>query len=75
MENLEFSDRRAILVTHDDARLAQVSGVPLRHEQPCDGPIYLVIRHNATDESLLGAATKFGVPMRDMAECRAHQAR
>ena len=75
MENLEFSDRRVILVTHDDARLAQVSSVPLRHEQACDGPIYLVIRHNATDESLLGTATRFGVPMRDMAEFRAHQAR
>lgn len=75
MAETDFSDRGVILTTLDDDRLAQVSDAPFRHEQSCDGPTYLVMRSNATDESLTNAAVRFGVPMCDLTEFRTHQAR
>ena len=71
----DFSDRRVILTTYDDDRLAQVSDNSIRYEQSCDGPTYLVIRKNAADESLTKAAARFGVAIRDLIEFREHQAR
>lgn len=71
----DFSDHRVILATFDDDSLAQVSDAPFRHEQSAYGPTYLVIRPNATEESLTNAAARFGVPMCDLTEFRAHQAR
>ncbi|MBC3811136.1 hypothetical protein [Undibacterium aquatile] len=71
----DFSDRRVILTTYDDKRLAQVSDDSIRYEQSCDEPTYLVIRKNAANESLTKAAARFGVEIRDLIEFRAHQAR
>lgn len=71
----DFSDRRVILTTYDDKRLAQVSDDSIRYEQSCDGPTYLVIRKNATNELLTKAAVRFCIPIHNLTEFRAHQAR
>lgn len=68
-----FSDPRIILASPHDLRLARVFQPDSEHcqfEQQDDGPTYLVIGPNATDESLLRAGERFGIPVSDLIEFR-----
>lgn len=71
----DFYDRSVIITTHDDRRLASLSSAPFRHEQSSDGPLYIAIRKNATDEALRYASTRFGIALRTLDEFREQHAK
>lgn len=71
----DFSDHDVILATHDDTRLGVASDAPCRFEQTFDGPRFLVIRRNASDESLAKAAAMFSLPMQELVDFRTYCAK
>lgn len=69
-----FSDPRILLVTPFDERFAVLPQIDAKHcqaQQGQDSPTYLVIGPNVTDESLLRASERFGIPLLDLVAFRA----
>ncbi|CAG4903311.1 hypothetical protein [Paraburkholderia saeva] len=69
-----FCNPEVIVTTYGDKRLACLIDWPCRFEQACDGPTFVVIRPEATDEQLGKLVDRFGLDMDYLKAFRTHHA-
>lgn len=67
----DFSDPRVILVRKGDPRACCFSDSECQIGQGLDTPTYMAIGAAASDEQLLRASERYGVPLVDLQEFRA----
>ena len=65
-----FKNDRVIAVRRNDPRVASRRPQHCYYSQSCDGPIYLVIDPEASDEELVAMATKMNLPLPKMVAFR-----
>lgn len=66
-----FQDQRVFLARPGDRRLAMHWDAKGGFEQCCDGPTFVVIGVDTSDEKCAGLARRFGLPLADILAFRA----